>query len=197
VVRGSPPSTIVPLRRASVADRVARAFLPIACVRGYRYFVTKRVALGTRTASAVEAEVRGKRVQHVRLAVDEGRLATACSCSATLLGPAVCRHVWATLLEVDRQGALESLRATQRGLGLAPLADDQPRAQPRADEPSRSDTRDRPSSAKPAAPVKARARPAPPPKAPAPPTPPTTPRARKAAPTEARAKRAAARGRPR
>jgi uncharacterized Zn finger protein len=102
---------------------VARAFLPIACVRGYRYFVTKRVALGARTPSTVDAEVRGKRVQHVRLALDEGRLATACSCSATLLGPAVCRHVWATLLEVDRQGALESLRATQRGLGLAPLAD--------------------------------------------------------------------------
>jgi uncharacterized Zn finger protein len=172
------PSTIVPLRRASVADRVARAFLPIACVRGYRYFVTKRVALGARTASAVEAEVRGKRVQHVRLAIDEGRLATACSCSATLLGPAVCRHVWATLLEVDRQGALESLRATQRGLGLAPLADQaQPRAQPRTDEPSRSDPRDRRSSAKPAAPAKARAKAAP--------------------PTEARAQRAAARGRPR
>lgn len=107
--------------RASVADRVARAFPPLACVRGFRYFARRRVTLHGVTDSAVDADVKGTRVQHVRLRLQEGNLCSACSCSAKVFGPATCRHVWATLLEIDRQGALLTLRGTERALALGAL----------------------------------------------------------------------------
>jgi uncharacterized Zn finger protein len=108
-------------KRASLADRVARAFPPLACVRGFRYFARRRVALANISESGLDAEVKGQRIQHVRLRIQDGRLASGCSCAAKVLGPAACRHVWATLLEIDRQGAFETLRGTQRALTLTAL----------------------------------------------------------------------------
>jgi len=120
-----------------VADRVARAFPPLACVRGFRYFARKRIDLVSVSERAIEADVRGKRTLRVTLRVEGGRLASACSCSAKVLGPAACRHVWATLLEVDKRGLLESLRATERSLTLEVIeAAKSPKA-PRAKAPSR------------------------------------------------------------
>jgi uncharacterized Zn finger protein len=97
---------------------VARAFPPLACVRGFRYFARKRVDLVAVGDAAIDAAVKGKRVQTVRLRVAGGRLAAGCTCRAKLLGPAACRHVWATILEIDRRGAFESLRSTSRALPL-------------------------------------------------------------------------------
>lgn len=108
-------------RRVSIADRVARAFSPLACVRGYRYFERRKVTLSNVTERGVDADVKGKRTQRVRLRVDGGQLAAACSCAAKALGPAACRHLWATLLEIDRQGALGDLRRTSRTLALSAL----------------------------------------------------------------------------
>jgi uncharacterized Zn finger protein len=102
----------------SLADRVARGFPPLACVRGFRYFTRRRVTFSNVSDAGLDAEVKGKRTLHVRLRVDDGRLAAACTCSAKLLGPARCRHVWATLLEADRQALLGSLRSTARTLAL-------------------------------------------------------------------------------
>jgi len=79
------------------------------------------VALSNVSESGLDAEVKGKRTLHVRLRVAEGRLAAACTCSAKVLGPAHCRHVWAALLEADRQAVLGSLRATPRALALVVL----------------------------------------------------------------------------
>ena len=105
--------------RFALADRVARAFPPLAVVRGFRYFYRKRVDLVIVSDGAIDADVKGKRVLKVRLRSAEGRLAAACTCRAKVLGPAACRHVWATLLEIDRRGLLESLRRTQRTLALS------------------------------------------------------------------------------
>ena len=110
-----------PPKRVSLADRVARAFPPLACVRGFRYFARRRVDLANVSESGLDADVKGQRVQHVRLRVQDGRLASGCTCAAKVLGPAACRHVWATLLEIDRQGALDVLRGTQRALTLTAL----------------------------------------------------------------------------
>jgi uncharacterized Zn finger protein len=121
----TPPSPAVrppPLpKRASVADRVARAFPPLACVRGFRYFARRRVELANVSELGLDADVKGQRVQHVRLRIQDGRLASGCTCAAKVLGPAACRHVWATLLEIDRQGAFDTLRVTQRALTLTAL----------------------------------------------------------------------------
>ncbi len=109
-----PPSP----RRISVADRVARAFPPLACVHGFRAFAEKRVDVTETSDDDVEAEVRGKRTQRVRLRAQGGRLATTCTCSPETVGPAACRHVWATLLEVDRRALFASFRETRRALLL-------------------------------------------------------------------------------
>jgi hypothetical protein len=105
----------------SIADRLSRAFPPLACVRGFRYFARQRVVLSLISEKEIDAEVKGTRIQHVRLRVEAGCVAAACTCAAKLLDPPTCRHVWATLLEVDRQGALSSLRTTQRPLAIGML----------------------------------------------------------------------------
>ena len=116
-----PPAPAARPRAVSIADRAAQGFAPRACVRGFRYFTRRRVALSNVSESGLDAEVKGKRTLDVRLRIDAGRLAVACTCSAKVLGPARCRHVWATLLEVDRQALLGSLRSTPRVLALVVL----------------------------------------------------------------------------
>lgn len=136
------PALALPPKRPSIADRVARAFPPLACVRGYRYFAKGRVDLACVSEAGLDAEVKGQRVQHVTLRVLDGRLASGCSCAAKVLGPAACRHVWATLLEIDRQGALDGLRGSQRALALTALDAPLPRRLPApADDTKRSTTR--------------------------------------------------------
>jgi hypothetical protein len=124
------------VRRTSIADRVARTFPPLACVRGFRYFARRGVTLSNVCESGVDAEVKGKRTQQVRLRVDAGRLAAGCTCAAKLLGPATCKHVWAALLEVDREGALPTLRSTQRVLALGVLDAPAKRTRPPAITPA-------------------------------------------------------------
>lgn len=92
--------------------------------------------------SGLDAEVKGKRTLHVRLRVEEGRLAAACTCSAKVLGPARCRHVWAALLEADRQAVLGSLRATPRPLALVVLEPGPKQARPGRTGPAASAGRD-------------------------------------------------------
>ena len=118
LVPSPPPPATLERRRISVADRVARSFPPLACVRGFRYFARKRVDLVSVSESAIESDVKGKRTLHVTLRVADGRLSSACTCAPRTLGPAACRHVWATLLEIDRRGAFASLRTTERSLTL-------------------------------------------------------------------------------
>src|SRR5437016_4144084 len=48
-------------RPVSIADRVARGFPPLACVRGFRYFARRRVAFSNVSEAGLDAEVRGKR----------------------------------------------------------------------------------------------------------------------------------------
>ena len=126
-----------PTRPVSVADRFARSFPPLACVRGYRYFLRKRVDFVSVSESAIDADVKGKRTLRVVLRVHGGRLSSGCTCSAKILGPAACRHVWATLLEVDRRGAFASLRATERALPLDVIEVATPRT-PRAPKAPRA-----------------------------------------------------------
>ncbi|HSO35446.1 MAG TPA: hypothetical protein VLT33_23115 [Labilithrix sp.] len=118
LVPAPPPRATPERRRISVADRVARSFPPLACVRGFRYFARRRVDLVSVSETAIESDVKGKRTLHVILRIVEGRLSSACTCAPRMLGPAACRHVWATLLEIDRRGAFERLRTTERSLTL-------------------------------------------------------------------------------
>lgn len=64
---------------------------------------------------SAQASVRGKRSHTVDFRVADGKLLVKCSCPAESMGVVPCKHAWAALLEIDRQGALASLR-TKRGL---------------------------------------------------------------------------------
>gem|GEM_PF-2994395 len=119
-------AVVVPLARPrpiAVADRVARAFPPRACVVGYRYFAAGSVTVSAAGERFVDALVKGKRVHAVRLRATDGALAASCTCGATSMGPPACRHVWATLLDVDKRGALEALRSSRASLSLTALLD--------------------------------------------------------------------------
>jgi hypothetical protein len=122
------PVRVIP--RVALADRVARAFVPLVCVRGFHYFDKKRIDLLLVEESAIDATVKGKRVQQVQLRIADGHLGASCTCVAKLLGPAACKHVWATLLEIDRRGELASLRTTTRALALG-VIDDAPGQRPK------------------------------------------------------------------
>lgn len=97
-----------------VADRIGRAFPQRALLLGIEWFRTGGVEVESITDDAVAAAVKGKRRQQVRLAVASAgkAIATSCSCHASTLEGAVCSHVWAVVLEVDRRGALERLRTS-------------------------------------------------------------------------------------
>ena len=132
------PSSIpgeLPRPSISVADRVARAFSPLACVKGYLYYSKKRVDLVERSDDAVDADVKGARIVKVVLRITGGRLAASCTCTPTLVGPPACRHVWATLLEVDRCGVLSPLRTSARSMALEPIVSPPSRRSPRASAP--------------------------------------------------------------
>ena len=118
-VRPPPPPPVA----ISLADRVGRGFPPLACVRGFRYFRASRVEVSSLSEHVVDATVKGKRVQNVRVRAGGGKLSAGCTCSAKLMGPAACKHVWATLLEIDRRAAFQSLRSTSRVLALGALAE--------------------------------------------------------------------------
>ncbi len=101
--------------------------------------VELRDANGTR----VHARVRSKRLHDVELRAKEGRLLVACSCPAQSMGLEVCKHAWAALLEVDRQGALEDLRV-RRGSVVVEVATKEaaePNAAAPQDEPAKAPTK--------------------------------------------------------
>jgi hypothetical protein len=100
------------MSNASIAARAARIFPARACMDGFPLFTTERVALTHVTPRAVLATVKS---QHVEIETKGEGLAIACTCSPGAI--AACKHVWATLLAVDRAGALEGLRA-----GIRPIS---------------------------------------------------------------------------
>src|SRR5262249_6169629 len=64
------------------------------------------------------------RTRTVRVRVHAGALGLACSCTAESLDPPSCKHVWATLLELDRRGALGALRESVKPLAVTTLPAD-------------------------------------------------------------------------
>lgn len=160
-----------------VADRIGRAFPQRALLLGIEWFRTGGVEVESITDDAVAAAVKGKRRQQVRLAVaSSGKaIATSCSCHASTLEGAVCSHVWAVVLEVDRRGALERLRTSNRNARVVALeekAQDPEKVTPKAQkaeksaakEPAQAPAHGRPSRRSPRASAPPPERPAPKPR---------------------------------
>lgn len=107
-----------------VADRIGRAFPQRALLLGIEWFRTGGVEVESISDDAIAAAVKGKqRRQQVKVAVAAAgkAVATSCSCHASTLEGAVCSHVWAVVLEVDRRGALERLRTSNRNARVVAL----------------------------------------------------------------------------
>jgi uncharacterized Zn finger protein len=123
------PSPAAPARPnpspASLADRVARSFPPQSCVAGFAAFVRRDVDIVVIDDSSVDARVKTKRTRRLAFRVKNGVLLVSCTCAPglDLVG---CRHAWGAILEIDRQGALASLRARRGPLHIGRLAEAPP-----------------------------------------------------------------------
>jgi hypothetical protein len=110
-------SLTAPAAPMSLAGRAGYKFEPPTMLQGFACH-GRGVELCEATPKHVRARVRSKRVHDVDLHARGGRLVVGCSCPARSFGQTVCKHVWAALLEVDRQGGLEDLHAVK---GMLPV----------------------------------------------------------------------------
>lgn len=72
------------------------------------------VELAAFDAKSARAIVKSKRTHTVDFRIANGKLLVKCSCPAESMGVHPCKHTWAALLEIDKQGGLADLR-TKRG----------------------------------------------------------------------------------
>src|SRR5262249_39698398 len=99
-----------------IADRAGKAFPIHAHTQGFARWKSGAVTIEEESASSVVAKVRGQRTRNVVLRLAAGALLVGCTCPARTLDLPGCKHAWAALLEVDRRGALASLRTTRAPL---------------------------------------------------------------------------------
>ena len=103
----------------TIADRAGKSFPLHAHTEGYARWKSGSVAIEHESPRAIQAKVRGDQTRDVRLQEQDGRLLVQCTCPARTYETPGCKHVWATLLEVDRRGALGGLRAARTPLAVA------------------------------------------------------------------------------
>lgn len=109
----------------AIADRAGRSFPRHAHTNGFASWKSGAVTIENETPTSVNAKVRGQRTRDVTFQEEKGRLVVSCSCPSRTFELPGCKHAWATLLEIDRRGALPNLRATRAPLPvrfLEPIA---------------------------------------------------------------------------
>lgn len=117
----------------TIADRAGKSFPLHAHTEGYARWKSGSVAIEHESPRAIQAKVRGDQTRDVRLQEQDGRLLVQCTCPARTYETPGCKHVWATLLEVDRRGALGGLRGARTPLAVAflePKPADEPAKEP-------------------------------------------------------------------
>ncbi|MDX2152169.1 MAG: DEAD/DEAH box helicase [Bryobacteraceae bacterium] len=93
----------------SLALRLSPRFSVTTRTRGHDLFAHGAVRPVRSTPTELEAVVRGGEDYDVDLALSGNALRVACECAAFIeYGP--CKHIWATILEADRRGALDRAR---------------------------------------------------------------------------------------
>jgi len=102
-----------------LADKLTRYFDSAVRTRGRSYFASGRVRILSRSPhGGVEAQVRGTRLYQVHLELDRTggglTVGAACTCPYDDGLNGFCKHIWATLLEVDREGGFGPLPRTVR-----------------------------------------------------------------------------------
>ena len=107
------PSSLAP-SLLSIAGRVGHVFEIQTMLAGFGCHA-RGVSLEGGDGRSAHATVKGKRSYTVNFRVADAKLLVKCSCPAESMGVTPCKHAWAALLEIDRQGALADLR-TNRGM---------------------------------------------------------------------------------
>ncbi len=95
----------------SVLDAYKQEFDHDVRSRGRDYFLRGLVKITLAEEDYIEAEVRGGKTYEVRIDFEGGFMEAGCSCP---YGYGYCKHIWATLLQAEKQGV------------LPPLGDDDP-----------------------------------------------------------------------
>jgi superfamily II DNA or RNA helicase len=99
-----------------LATNAAREFTTKVKNRANEYFNGKHVEITAHTPTSVEAAVEGTEDYYVKLDWSKhakGELEVACTCPYYFdQGP--CKHIWATILEVDRQKLAQNVDANRR-----------------------------------------------------------------------------------
>ncbi|MEJ2111360.1 MAG: SWIM zinc finger family protein, partial [Acidobacteriota bacterium] len=76
--------------------------------RGVEYFQRNSVSIVYKDSEFVSAEVRGTRTYDVDLELENDTLIYSCSCPFFEDKFKVCKHIWATLLEMNKQRILHT-----------------------------------------------------------------------------------------
>lgn len=118
-------------RAPGLADRASHAFAPQACILGYTLLRKERLAVEDLTDAHARIAVKGAKARRVEVRVTPEGLSATCSCAPSSVPLLPCRHVWASLLELDRCEAFPALR---QGRGKLALAMAEAGAAARADE---------------------------------------------------------------
>src|SRR5262249_7956305 len=93
----------------SIAGRVGHAFEVQTMIAGFACHA-RGVEISSFDGKSAHAVVKSKRSHTVDFRVATGKLLVKCSCPAESMGIHPCKHTWAALLEIDKQGALADLR---------------------------------------------------------------------------------------
>ncbi len=89
----------------SLSSLVSHEFSARTQYRGGQYFRNKVVNVLNHSHDQVEAKVRGHSFYFVRFALRNGSFLAACTCPYFQDGEA-CKHLWATILEADKNNYL-------------------------------------------------------------------------------------------
>ena len=92
----------------SLSSLVSHEFSARTQYRGDQYFRNKVVNVLHHSHDQVEAKVRGHSFYLVRFVLRDGRFLAACTCPYFQDGEA-CKHLWATILEADKNKYLSNI----------------------------------------------------------------------------------------
>ena len=91
---------------ASLTRALARQVPPAVRAKGAAYYERGAVVHADAESTRVDAIVRGSRPYRVWVARDGDALSASCECKYFQDRASICKHIWAVILEVERNGYL-------------------------------------------------------------------------------------------
>ena len=115
----------------SLSRAFARQVPPAVRAKGAAYFENGAVVHVEADASRVDAIVRGTRPYRVWIARDGDALTASCECQYFKDREAICKHIWAVAIEIERSGFLGFGKDGGAALTLRPDAHIEAKSEPK------------------------------------------------------------------